>query len=367
MASTVPEVAIAIDALHGAGARRVLLSGSGSCVFTLAPAAERIEAIASRLHLPVAYAVYKTQFGEYSRVAMTAIGLAGGPPDDVAAQEPGAPNKAFVRVAGIALVERVIAALRSARRSGASSSLHTEACARTHRAGRRTRTPPDGVRITESLRSGLAGLPPDELVLVAASDLPVLTAASIEEFIAGVRKMDADLVYGCVEKSVHMSRYPEIPEHVGTLARRHVLRRRTDGHQTACAGIARTVHRAPRGCAKIPVEAGRALRVDTLARYAAGPLAIARPKPGPVTCSARRCARTFRRTPRPASTSTALRISPSRRRCLLLDLFDAALADRSDALCPRLPYILSTARRFAARRTQVPRTRHPRGRSRSDL
>jgi 4-diphosphocytidyl-2-C-methyl-D-erythritol kinase len=62
IASSVPEVATAIDALHGAGARRVLLSGSGSSVFTLAPAVERIEAIASRLHLPAGYAVYKTQF-----------------------------------------------------------------------------------------------------------------------------------------------------------------------------------------------------------------------------------------------------------------------------------------------------------------
>jgi 4-diphosphocytidyl-2-C-methyl-D-erythritol kinase len=62
IASSVPEVATAIDALHGAGARRALLSGSGSCVFTLAPERERIEAIASRLHLPQEYAVFQTQF-----------------------------------------------------------------------------------------------------------------------------------------------------------------------------------------------------------------------------------------------------------------------------------------------------------------
>ena len=62
IAASVPEVATAIDALHGAGARRALLSGSGSCVFTLAPERERIEAIASRLHLPPAYAVFQTQF-----------------------------------------------------------------------------------------------------------------------------------------------------------------------------------------------------------------------------------------------------------------------------------------------------------------
>jgi 4-diphosphocytidyl-2-C-methyl-D-erythritol kinase len=62
IASAIPEVATAIDALYGAGARRALLSGSGSCVFTLARDREGIEAMASRLHLPPEYAVYQTTF-----------------------------------------------------------------------------------------------------------------------------------------------------------------------------------------------------------------------------------------------------------------------------------------------------------------
>jgi 4-diphosphocytidyl-2-C-methyl-D-erythritol kinase len=66
IAQSTPEVATAIDALHGAGARRALLSGSGSCVFTLAPERERIEALASRLHLPPAYAVFQTSFASPS-------------------------------------------------------------------------------------------------------------------------------------------------------------------------------------------------------------------------------------------------------------------------------------------------------------
>jgi 4-diphosphocytidyl-2-C-methyl-D-erythritol kinase len=66
IAQSTPEVATAIDALHGAGARRVLLSGSGSCVFTLAPERERVEALASRLHLPPAYAVFQTSFASPS-------------------------------------------------------------------------------------------------------------------------------------------------------------------------------------------------------------------------------------------------------------------------------------------------------------
>ena len=78
-------------------------------------------------------------------------------------KQPGAPNKAFVRIAGITLVERVIAALRSAPSVGAHRRRRTRS--------RRTNTPAllgaherraDGVRITESLRNGLAGLPPDD-------------------------------------------------------------------------------------------------------------------------------------------------------------------------------------------------------------
>ena len=91
-----------------------------------------------------------------------------------------------------------------------------------------------------------------------------------------------------------------------------------------------------------------------------------RPKLGRAPYSARRCARTFRRTPRPASTSTASPISPWRRRCLLLDLFDAALADRAEALAlDDLTYRqLHDGSRRVARKF---RTRHPRGRSRRDL
>jgi 4-diphosphocytidyl-2-C-methyl-D-erythritol kinase len=66
IAASVPEVATAIDALLAAGAHRALLSGSGSCVFALAPKRDRIEAIASRLQLPGEYAVFKTRFASPS-------------------------------------------------------------------------------------------------------------------------------------------------------------------------------------------------------------------------------------------------------------------------------------------------------------
>ncbi|HEY9084707.1 MAG TPA: nucleotidyltransferase family protein [Candidatus Tyrphobacter sp.] len=142
---------------------------------------------------------------------MIAVVLAGGPPDDVSALQPGAPNKAFVRVAGRTLVERVLTALRassavdriiavapSAMRGDAALALADE-CR------------PDGIRISESLRSGLEGLPVNELVLVATSDLPILTPGAIDDFAARALALDGEIGYGCVERSVHRAKYAEVP------------------------------------------------------------------------------------------------------------------------------------------------------------
>src|SRR6202042_991047 len=71
----------------------------------------------------------------------------------------------------------------------------------------------------------LAGLPPDELVLVAASDLPVLSRAAIEEFLDTAVRSGADLVYACVERGRHETRFPGVP---------HTWARLRDG--TYCGG-----------------------------------------------------------------------------------------------------------------------------------
>src|SRR5665213_3078162 len=107
---------------------------------------------------------------------VNAIVLAGGGPDAVSATVPGLPNKAFVEIGGVALVGRVIAALRSTpgvERIIAVAPTATHGHAALAAADERRA---DGARMVESLESGLAGAPPDDLVLVAASDLPILTA-----------------------------------------------------------------------------------------------------------------------------------------------------------------------------------------------
>jgi GTP:adenosylcobinamide-phosphate guanylyltransferase len=142
---------------------------------------------------------------------MNAIVLAGGPPDAVSATSPGLANKAFLEIGGVPLVARVIAALRSAPEIGrivvvAPPATHGSAAL----AGADERRP-DGARMVESLQSGLAGLPPDELTLVAVSDLPVLNAAAIAEFVAGARARGVDAAYAIVHQHDHVARFPGVP------------------------------------------------------------------------------------------------------------------------------------------------------------
>jgi len=142
---------------------------------------------------------------------MDAVVLAGGPHDELAAHTAGAPNKAFVEIRGVTLVERTLRALREAAGIGrivvvAPPGMRTAAALTLADEMR-----PDGVRIRDSLRSGLADFDPNADLLVSASDLPVLSAESIDDFISRAKAADADLTYGCLEKATHMAKYPEAP------------------------------------------------------------------------------------------------------------------------------------------------------------
>jgi len=205
---------------------------------------------------------------------LNAVVLAGGPHDAVAQLQAGAPNKAFVEIEGITLVGRVLAALRGA--AGVGRLIVVAPPSMTgHRDLRLAdELRPDGVHISESLRSGLAGLPAGEDVLIAASDLPVLTSVAAQDFVRGVDALSTDLVYGCVEKSVHLRRFPEVP---------HTWARMRDG--TFCGGglVAMKPRALPLlerfieqlGAArKHPFKLASFFGWDMLARFAVGRLTI---------------------------------------------------------------------------------------------
>lgn len=204
-----------------------------------------------------------------------AVVLAGGPADELAMQQPGAPNKAFVKIGGIALVTRVVQALRSSatvdrivvvapREVHDRSDLHVADELR-----------PDGARITDSLRSGLSGFQGDPPALVVTSDLPVLTGEAVDDFVERVRAADADVAYGCVEKSVHLARFPQVP---------HTWARMRDGTFCGAGLVALKPRSLPQlerfierlGAArKSPLRLASLFGWDVLARFAVGRLSVA--------------------------------------------------------------------------------------------
>ncbi len=206
---------------------------------------------------------------------MNAVVLAGGGPDAVSASAPELPNKAFVEIGGIALVERVIAALRSAPEIEriivvAPPAAHGHAAL----AGADERRA-DGPRMLDSLAAGLAGAAPDELVLIAASDLPVLTAASIAEFLTQARARDLDVAYAIVSERDHHAAFPAVP---------HTWAKMVEGR--FCGGGLATVKPrvlpALRGildqlgsARKSPLRLAAIFGWDILPRFALGSLTIA--------------------------------------------------------------------------------------------
>ncbi|MGB6519441.1 MAG: nucleotidyltransferase family protein [Candidatus Cybelea sp.] len=207
--------------------------------------------------------------------AIDAVVLAGGPQDAVALLQPGAPNKAFVEIDGVTLIGRVLAALRASSRIARIVVVAPPAM-RAHRdLTLADELRPDGVHITESLRNGAAGFDPHADLLIAASDLPVLTPAAIDDFVSGVNALAADVVYGCVEKHVHLRRFPEVP---------HTWAKMRDG--TYCGGglaaikpralptLERFIERL--GAArKHPLRLASLFGWDMLARFALGRLSVA--------------------------------------------------------------------------------------------
>jgi hypothetical protein len=110
---------------------------------------------------------------------------------------------------------------------------------------------------------------------VSTSDLPVLTARSVDDFVMRAIEKDADLSYGCIEKAAHMAKYPNVP---------HTWARFADG--TYCGtgfvtirprifpSLERFIERLGRA-RKNPLSLARLFGFRVLVRYAAGRLTIA--------------------------------------------------------------------------------------------
>jgi GTP:adenosylcobinamide-phosphate guanylyltransferase len=207
--------------------------------------------------------------------ALDAIVLAGGAADAIAALEPGAPNKAFVRIGGVPMVQRTLTGLRASSRidrivvvAPPSAAAHPALAGASEVRG-------DGARMLESLRSGMQGFTEDALVVVAASDLPALDAAAVDEFVDAVLDRNLDIAYACLERRYHEAVYPEFP---------HTWARMREG--SFCGGglVALRARALPRlntfmdalgRARKSPLRLAGLFGWDVLARFAIGRLRIA--------------------------------------------------------------------------------------------
>lgn len=159
---------------------------------------------------------------------MNAIVLAGGPRDVVAQTNPAAPNKAFIKIGGIELVARTLAALR------ASPFIETiivvaPLSAHAHPSlALADELRPDGKRIGDSLASGIRGLDPHAHALITPSDLPIISTAAINQYVSQAAALDAEITYGCLERRNHEAAYPQVP---------HTWARLRDGTFCGCGII----------------------------------------------------------------------------------------------------------------------------------
>ncbi|HEV8340289.1 MAG TPA: nucleotidyltransferase family protein [bacterium] len=126
------------------------------------------------------------------------------------------PNKAFLDGAGHPMVWYVARALAGARSVGRVVAVGPPDRLQAACGGLVERIVPDGGgSILDNAVSGLSALTPDPgrsipdpSVLVAASDIPLLTSEAVEDFLAACSKEAADLHYPIVPQSALDDRYP---------------------------------------------------------------------------------------------------------------------------------------------------------------
>ncbi len=133
-----------------------------------------------------------------------AVVLAGGREPDLDARTP---NKAFIEIGGRPLVAFVVAALQRAR------GIDRIAVAGPPDALRRILPPEvivvaDGGTIMDNVVRATQVLETQDLTLVAASDIPLLTGAAVEEFLAACAKDRADFYYAIVPQSAMEAHFP---------------------------------------------------------------------------------------------------------------------------------------------------------------
>jgi GTP:adenosylcobinamide-phosphate guanylyltransferase len=150
-----------------------------------------------------------------TEVRRTAIALAGGDLEpDFRAAGYAVRNKAYLRIGGTTMLERVLRSLRGASSIGRIRCVTQPDAFRAAFAGTGSSLADDviapGADLIDSLLLGFEGLDGDEMVVVAATDIPLVTPAAIDAFAARAADIDCDVGYAFVRKQAHDRAYPQV-------------------------------------------------------------------------------------------------------------------------------------------------------------
>ena len=142
---------------------------------------------------------------------LDAIILAGGPNDDKLARCSSATNEALIEIGGRIIVDYVVSALREAQSVDRIAIVGpAEELASFYGAAPGIILTPSGRTAMESVVMGLKVLDTMGQVLVVTSDIPLITAQTVEEFIRQCGDRSCDLYYPVVSKELSEVTYPGV-------------------------------------------------------------------------------------------------------------------------------------------------------------
>jgi len=150
---------------------------------------------------------------------VNAIILAGGSRKDDFALRHGVANKAFIPINGHAMIDYVYQAFANSRFIESITLVGPAALRDVYRDKQVAVKVDTGDMINNGL-AALSALPADKRVVVATSDIPMLTTAVLDDYLKGLADRDGDLFYPIIPKEVNDRLYPGVKRTYATLGGR---------------------------------------------------------------------------------------------------------------------------------------------------
>ena len=147
-----------------------------------------------------------------NRAAIPAVVLAGAPVEPGMKAKHSVEYRAEVPIAGKAMAQYVIDALRDSPHVGYISVIGDIRCEGADR------IVPSAGSLVENLVAGVKSVEAESRVLVVTSDIPMVTSEAIEDFIARCADTDADFCYSIISKETNEKRFPGMKRTYARLA-----------------------------------------------------------------------------------------------------------------------------------------------------